>query len=469
MLFSSTIFLFFFFPAVFLVYYGLSFSRLMQNIWLFLMSLLFYAWGKPVNVLLLLGSIVVNWLAGVLLGGAKKPRIRKAILVAACIVNLGVLGAFKYTGFVVEFLNSLFPQNVLTPASIALPIGISFFTFQALSYVIDVYKGTAAAEKNPFYVGLYISFFPQLIAGPIVRYNSIAEQIRSRKSSLKKISVGCCRFLVGLGKKVILANNLAILADLVFGWSELGTARMDLPVLTAWMGLAAYTLQIYFDFSGYSDMARGLGRMFGFEFLENFRYPYISVSVTEFWRRWHISLSTWFREYVYIPLGGNRRGKGRQLLNLLIVWFLTGLWHGASWNFALWGLYYAVLLILEKLFLLRVLEKLPKPAKHLYTLLVVMIGWALFYFEDLGALGEFMGRLWIPVPASSGSLPLIASFLPLMAVAAFAATPIPASLAVKRDTPALRFVKAAAAACALLLCVGALASQSYNPFIYFRF
>ena len=209
--------------------------------------------------------------------------------------------------------------------------------------------------------------------------------------------------------------------------------------------------------------------MFGFEFLENFRYPYISLSVTEFWRRWHISLSTWFREYVYIPLGGNRRGKGRQLLNLLIVWFLTGLWHGASWNFALWGLYYAVLLILEKLFLLRVLEKLPKPAKHLYTLLVVMIGWALFYFEDLGALGEFMGRLWIPVPASSGSLPLIASFLPLMAVAAFAATPIPASLAVKRDTPALRFVKAAAAACALLLCVGALASQSYNPFIYFRF
>lgn len=460
MLFSSNAFLFAFLPTVLAVYYLVP--RVLRNPVLLLVSLVFYGWGEPVYLLLMLAAILLNYGFGLWIWALRrKSKEAKAVLAAGVAANLLLLGYFKYASFLMSAISTVIPglQRISVP-QVELPIGISFYIFQSMSYIIDIYRDDAPVQKNPLTFGTYVALFPQLIAGPIVRYRDVAQQLSSRRENLNDFSSGVLLFIVGLSKKVLLANPMGE------AWLQL---QCETGLAAAWIGLAAYTLQIYFDFSGYSDMARGLGRMFGFEFLENFRYPYISVSVTEFWRRWHISLSTWFREYVYIPLGGNRRGKGRQLLNLLIVWFLTGLWHGASWNFALWGLYYAVLLILEKLFLLRVLEKLPKPAKHLYTLLVVMIGWALFYFEDLGALGEFMGRLWIPVPASSGRLPLIASFLPLMAVAAFAATPIPASLAVKRDTPALRFVKAAAAACALLLCVGALASQSYNPFIYFRF
>ena len=460
MLFSSNVFLFAFLPTVLAVYYLVP--RVLRNPVLFLVSLVFYGWGEPVYLLLMLAVILLNYGFGLWIWALRrKGKGAKAVLAAGVAANLLLLGYFKYASFLMSAISTVIPglQRISVP-QVELPIGISFYIFQSMSYIIDIYRDDAPVQKNPLTFGTYVALFPQLIAGPIVRYRDVAQQLSSRRENLNDFSSGVLLFIVGLSKKVLLANPMGE------AWLQL---QYETGLAAAWIGLAAYTLQIYFDFSGYSDMARGLGRMFGFEFLENFRYPSISLSVTEFWRRWHISLSTWFREYVYIPLGGNRRGKGRQLLNLLIVWFLTGLWHGASWNFALWGLYYAVLLILEKLFLLRVLEKLPKPAKHLYTLLVVMIGWALFYFEDLGALGEFMGRLWIPVPASSGSLPLIASFLPLMAVAAFAATPIPASLAVKRDTPALRFVKAAAAACALLLCVGALASQSYNPFIYFRF
>ena len=460
MLFSSNVFLFAFLPTVLAVYYLVP--RVLRNPVLFLVSLVFYGWGEPVYLLLMLAAILLNYGFGLWIWALRrKGKGAKVVLAAGVAANLLLLGYFKYASFLMSAISTVIPglQRISVP-QVELPIGISFYIFQSMSYIIDIYRDDAPVQKNPLTFGTYVALFPQLIAGPIVRYRDVAQQLSSRRENLNDFSSGVLLFIVGLSKKVLLANPMGE------AWLQL---QCETGLAAAWIGLAAYTLQIYFDFSGYSDMARGLGRMFGFEFLENFRYPYISVSVTEFWRRWHISLSTWFREYVYIPLGGNRRGKGRQLLNLLIVWFLTGLWHGASWNFALWGLYYAVLLILEKLFLLRVLEKLPKPARHLYTLLVVMIGWALFYFEDLGALGEFMGRLWIPVPASSGSLPLIASFLPLMAVAAFAATPIPASLAVKRDTPALRFVKAAAAACALLLCVGALASQSYNPFIYFRF
>ena len=460
MLFSSNVFLFAFLPTVLAVYYLVP--CVLRNPVLFLVSLVFYGWGEPVYLLLMLAVILLNYGFGLWIWALRrKGKGAKAVLAAGVAANLLLLGYFKYASFLMSAISTVIPglQRISVP-QVELPIGISFYIFQSMSYIIDIYRDDAPVQKNPLTFGTYVALFPQLIAGPIVRYRDVAQQLSSRRENLNDFSSGFLLFIVGLSKKVLLANPMGE------AWLQL---QCETGLAAAWIGLAAYTLQIYFDFSGYSDMARGLGRMFGFEFLENFRYPYISVSVTEFWRRWHISLSTWFREYVYIPLGGNRRGKGRQLLNLLIVWFLTGLWHGASWNFALWGLYYAVLLILEKLFLLRVLEKLPKPARHLYTLLVVMIGWALFYFEDLGALGEFMGRLWIPVPASSGSLPLIASFLPLMAVAAFSATPIPASLAVKRDTPALRFVKAAAAACALLLCVGALASQSYNPFIYFRF
>lgn len=460
MLFSSNVFLFAFLPAVLAVYYLVP--RILRNPVLLLVSLIFYGWGEPVYLLLMLAAILLNYVFGLWIWALRrKGRESKAVLAAGVVANLLLLGYFKYASFLVSAIAALIPgMHGISVPQVELPIGISFYIFQSMSYIIDVYRDDAPVQKNPLTFGTYVALFPQLIAGPIVRYRDVAQQLSSRRENLNDFSSGVLLFIAGLSKKVLLANPMGE------AWLQL---QSETGPAAAWVGLAAYTLQIYFDFSGYSDMARGLGRMFGFEFLENFRYPYVSASVTEFWRRWHISLSTWFREYVYIPLGGNRRGKGRQLLNLLIVWFLTGLWHGASWNFALWGLYYAILLILEKLFLLRVLEKLPKPAKHLYTLLVVMIGWALFYFEDLGALAEFLGRLWIPAPASSGSLPLIASYLPLMAVAAFAATPISASMAAKRDTPALRYAKAAAAACAMLLCVGALASQSYNPFIYFRF
>ena len=301
MLFSSIVFLFFFFPVVFLVYYAHSFSRLCQNIWLFAASLLFYAWGEPVYVLLMLASILVNWIAGL---GVEhfcdRLKAKRIILVLACVVNLGALAVFKYTGFIVRNINSAFPEPLLPTVDLALPIGISFFTFQALSYVIDVYRQDTQVEKNPFYVGLYVTFFPQLIAGPIVRYNSVAQQIRTRESSWRKIAIGCSRFVVGLGKKILIANNMAILADLIFNWSEAGVAYYDVPVVTAWLGAIAYTLQIYFDFSGYSDMAIGLGLMFGFKFEENFNYPYAATSVVDFWRRWHISLTSWFREYVYV-------------------------------------------------------------------------------------------------------------------------------------------------------------------------
>ena len=378
MLFSSAIFVIYFFPVVFLVYYLLSFSRPMQNIWLFLASLLFYAWGEPVNLLLLLGSILVNWLCGMIIQACKGNKSRKCVLVIACIANLGLLAVFKYTGFFIDQVNSLAGQQILPAVKIALPIGISFFTFQGMSYVIDVYKRTVPAEKNPFYVGLYVAFFPQLVAGPIVRYNSVAEQIRKRKSNINKVAAGACRFLTGLAKKVLIADTVAIVADTIFNWSEFGIPLMDVPVTMAWLGIIAYTLQIYFDFSGYSDMAIGLGLIFGFEFDENFNYPYTAVSVSDFWKRWHISLTSWFREYVYFPLGGSRvENKDTMVRNMFIVWMLTGIWHGAGWNFVLWGLWHFMFQLMERFF------RIDRPRSHLglmrvYTLLEVMFGWVLF-------------------------------------------------------------------------------------------
>jgi len=344
---------------------------------------------------------------------------------------------------------------------IVLPIGISFYIFQSLSYVIDVYRQDAPVQKNLLTFGTYVTLFPQLIAGPIVRYRDVAEQMENRRENISDFASGVHLFVAGLSKKVLLANPMGNLWNLA--QAEQGTA-------VAWMGIIAYSLQIYFDFSGYSDMARGLGRMFGFEFLENFNYPYISRSITEFWRRWHISLSTWFREYVYIPLGGNRRGLKRQIVNLLIVWLLTGLWHGASWNFVLWGLYYAVFLILEKLFLLKWMERIPRGVCHVYTLVIVVLGWALFYFESLPALADFLARLFLPQAVTQTGINLISAHLPLMAVAVFSATPAAKQLLdARKSSTIIRYGKIAAAACALLLCVAALARQSYNPFIYFRF
>ena len=366
MVFSDTIFLFFFLPAV-LLCTKLS-PRRWRNAVLFLFSLLFYAWGEPVYVLLMLAVIAVNYFAGLGLAcfpAAEKPTARKLVLVLAIAADLAVLGYFKYTAFFLESWNSLTGSALAVPR-IILPIGISFYIFQSMSYVVDVYRAQVEPQRNPLLFGTYVSLFPQLIAGPIVRYRDVERQLIGREETLSSFAGGVTRFVFGLAKKVLLANQMGVLADRML-LAETGT-------LSAWVGMAAYTLQIYFDFSGYSDMAIGLGGMLGFHFRENFNYPYVSESVTEFWKRWHMSLSSWFKEYVYIPLGGNRKGLARQCLNLLIVWLLTGLWHGASMNFVLWGLYYALLLILEKLFFGPRIARLPGVLRHLVTLLIVAFG-----------------------------------------------------------------------------------------------
>lgn len=438
MLFSSNTFLFGFLPAVVVLYYLCP--RRCRNVLLLVSSLIFYGWGEPKYVLLMLVSILLNYFCGLAAARQQsRQRSTRGVLVLGVALNLGMLGFFKYGKF---FFGSAFPD-------IPLPIGISFYIFQAMSYLIDVCRREVEVQKNVLTFGTYVTLFPQLIAGPIVRYRDVAEMLESRRENLPQFSRGVQRFVVGLSKKVLLANTFGS------AWNAL---QVTTGTAAAWLGLLCYTLQIYFDFSGYSDMAIGLGQLFGFTFLENFNYPYISASITEFWRRWHISLSTWFKEYVYIPLGGNRKGLARQIFNILVVWLLTGLWHGASWNFVLWGGYYAALLILEKCWLLKAGEKLPLVLRRMMTMVLVMLGWALFYFEDLGALGAFLGRLFTAVPSAG-----IAFYLPVTALGCLCATP-----ALKRvklpDT-----VRWGLCVMLLLLCVASLARQSYNPFIYFRF
>ena len=449
MLFSSNVFLFAFLPAVLLTYYLVP--RRFRTPVLLIFSLFFYGWGEPVYLFLMIGDILLNYVCGRWIA-ADRSRGGKgnAALVTGVVLNLLLLGFFKYANF---FLGDLVPQ-------IPLPIGISFYIFQSMSYVIDVYRNDAPMQKNVLTFGTYVTLFPQLIAGPIVRYADVAEQLETRRENVSQFASGVLLFIVGMGKKVLLANPMGNLWNLL--QLEQGTAA-------AWMGLIAYSLQIYFDFSGYSDMAIGLGRMFGFEFLINFNYPYISSSITEFWRRWHISLSTWFKEYVYIPLGGNRKGLKRQIVNMVIVWMLTGLWHGASWNFVLWGAYYGALLILEKSFLLKWLKKMPQALGHIYTLVAVALGWALFYFEDMGSLGSFLTRLFTPASSAAAS-ELMLGYLPFTLAAMFASLPVAKIWAEKQEETVLwRYGRILAAAMVMLLCVAALASQSYNPFIYFRF
>ena len=438
MLFSSNTFLFGFLPAVVVLYYLCP--RRCRNVLLLVSSLIFYGWGEPEYVLLMLVSILLNYFCGLAAARQQsRQRSTRGVLVLGVVLNLGMLGFFKYGKF---FFGGAFPD-------IPLPIGISFYIFQAMSYLIDVCRREVEVQKNVLTFGTYVTLFPQLIAGPIVRYRDVAEMLESRRENLPQFSRGVQRFVVGLSKKVLLANTFGA------AWNAL---QVTTGTAAAWLGLLCYTLQIYFDFSGYSDMAIGLGQLFGFTFLENFNYPYISASITEFWRRWHISLSTWFKEYVYIPLGGNRKGLARQIFNILVVWLLTGLWHGASWNFVLWGGYYAALLILEKCWLLKAGEKLPLVLRRMLTMVLVMLGWALFYFENLGALGAFLGRLFTAVPSAG-----IAFYLPVTVLGCLCATP-----AMKRvklpDT-----VRWGLCVVLLLLCVASLARQSYNPFIYFRF
>ncbi|MBQ4641981.1 MAG: MBOAT family protein [Oscillospiraceae bacterium] len=461
MLFSSNVFLYFYLPIVLMLYY-LS-PRKLRNLTLFVVSLIFYGWGEPVYVVLMVATILLNYVFGAWVWKRKaQQKSAKAVLAAGIAANLLILGFFKYAGFVMESLQAVLPfLSAVKVPEITLPIGISFYVFQSMSYIIDVYRDDAPVQKNPITFGTYVTLFPQLIAGPIVRYADVAQQLQSRRENMTKFASGIRMFVVGLAKKVLLANQMGAL------WQEL---QAQPGTLGAWVGMAAYALQLYFDFSGYSDMAIGLGRMLGFEFLINFDYPYISKSVTEFWRRWHISLSTWFREYVYIPLGGNRKGIKRQILNLLIVWGLTGLWHGASWNFLLWGLYYGILLILEKVVLLKVLKKTPAVVNHLYTMVIVLLGWSLFYFEDMGALGNFLAKAFSLSATPVTGINHILAYLPLMLVSAIAATPA-GVLAYRKIREKSWGQYAAIGVCAvlMLLCVAALVSQSYNPFIYFRF
>ncbi len=390
MVFSSSIFLFAFLPAVLLVYYlPLRRWRTGQNVFLFLASLFFYGWGAHEALLLMLGSILANYLLGLWAGRARSAgrSVRPAVVLAA-VVNLSLLFVFKYLDFTISTLNLLGWK--LSLFGIELPIGISFFTFQALSYVLDVAMGTAQVQRNPLWLGLYISLFPQLIAGPIVKYSTVADEIEGRRETWADFSSGCCRFIVGLGKKVLLSNQLAVVADAA--WD---TPIGDLSAALAWLGALCYTLQIYYDFSGYSDMAIGLGKLFGFHFLDNFNYPYLSRSVTEFWRRWHISLSTWFRDYVYIPLGGSRKGPWRTYRNLFVVWLLTGVWHGANWTFLCWGLFYFLLLCLEKLGASG--RPIPAPAGWAWTFLMVNFGWVLFRAPSLPAALDYLGAMFSPV------------------------------------------------------------------------
>lgn len=457
MVFSSLLFLVRFLPCVLLVYYLVP--GCMKNTWknlvLFLFSLVFYAWGEPVYVWLMLFSTIVDYINGGLAGyfvGLGRRGTARIFVILSAVINLSLLAVFKYAG------------------KYALPIGISFYTFQSMSYTIDVYMGRARAERNPINFGAYIALFPQLIAGPIVRFRDIAVQLRERRCRLSQVKYGVLRFSCGLGKKVLLANQAGEIFRAVTD-----TAAGELTMLMAWLGILAFMLQIYFDFSGYSDMAIGLMAMFGFTIPENFNYPYEAKSVTEFWRRWHISLGSWFKEYVYVPLGGSRRGMGRTYFNIFAVWFLTGLWHGATVNFTLWGLYFCFFLMLEKTWLLKALKRLPVWLSHVYALAVIYFGWLLFAWEDIHAHRAYV-RALAGVGAggvvSDASLYLLAGSLVLLLVMMIGATSFPARAAralTKKDGIGTALLQSGYVAAVLFLSIAYLVNGTYNPFLYFRF
>mgnify|MGYP002626113983 CR=1 FL=1 len=471
MLFSSPVFIYCFLPIVLFVYYVfLRKNRALQNIFLFLASLFFYAWGEPKFVLVMLLSIVMNWVFGILVDKSRESQTKSKLIIALTVAaNLSILFIFKYLNFTVNNINSLFHSDI-TIRQIALPIGVSFFTFQAMSYVIDVYRGKGEVQKNIMNVGLYISFFPQLIAGPIVRYETVAEEIKNRKETKEDFFSGFTRFILGFAKKVLLANSFAIIADRSFDGLSSGA---DLSVLGAWLGAVCYAFQIFYDFSGYSDMAIGLGKMFGFHFLENFNYPYISTSITEFWRRWHISLGTWFRDYVYFPLGGSRVKKGRLIFNLFVVWLLTGVWHGANWTFVLWGLMYFVLLVAEKLTgFYKTDKKAAKPFLWLYTAFFVLMGWVLFRSNSIGEAVQYM-KVMFGFTSSIYDEAFILNFKQILAYLAFGILfSFPITQIIKKKLPSniVTNVIYVLVICGLfILSVASIVSSSYNPFIYFNF
>jgi len=464
MLFSSLIFLFLFLPLVLTGYYILPGTRY-KNILLLLVSIFFYAWGEPVYILLLPASILINHAFGLLISSGSTGK--KLFLTASIVFNVGLIVLFKYLPFFIINLNNILPLHIPVP-KMALPLGISFYTFKVITYLVDVYRGIVPAQKSLINHALYISLFPQLTAGPIVKYSDISTQLDNRNHTLNMFARGVAKFILGLGKKIILSNNLALIADSIFNFKS-GT----FGVLAAWIGLISYSLQIYFDFSGYSDMAIGLGRMFGFEVDENFYYPYISKSVGEFWRRWHISLGSFFRDYVYIPLGGSRcKSQLANYRNLFVVWFLTGLWHGASWNFIVWGLYFGFLIALERVFLLNLLHKLPKFFQHLYLIAATVIGWVFFRTDNLSHAVMYFKKLFglsVTIDLADPLLLLHDNIL-LLIIAILACTPLIKNLVLSLSKH--RFFPYAAGFGLILIyfiSIMYLGNSSYNPFIYSRF
>ena len=467
MLFSSIPFLFYFLPCVLILY--LIAPKCLKNTVLLLSSLVFYAWGEPRYVIWMLLAITLGYIFGLLIERFKeKKRISKLFMILSVASSLAMLGYFKYVDFFIGNFNAITGLSVPL-LKIALPIGISFYTFQILSYTVDVYRGNVAAQKNPIDLAAYVALFPQLIAGPIVRYSDVAEQLKSRTHSFEKTALGARRFMIGLGKKILIANILGELCD-TFRASD------DKSVLFFWLYAVAYSLHIYFDFSGYSDMAIGLGKIFGFDFLENFNYPYISASITEFWRRWHMSLGSWFRDYVYIPLGGNRVSRLRHLFNIFVVWMLTGFWHGAAWNFIVWGLFFAVLLMVEKLWLLKYLKK-SRVISHIYVVVLIIISFVIFDASSMGQAFSYIGSMF-----GAGGYPLVSteflyylrSYGVVLILGIIGATPLPKKLwnriaATGIGSNIMTFAEPIALSALLLCCSAYLVDGSYNPFLYFRF
>ena len=467
MVFSTPIFMFYFLVLTLFLYYIVP--RRGRNVVLLASSLFFYWWGERAYVSIMFLSTAIDYTHGLLVERCKargNDKGAKMAVASSIVFNLALLCFFKYWDFIAGSLQSV-GLAFMPVLDVHLPIGISFYTFQTMSYTIDVYRGDARAQRNILNFGTFVTLFPQLIAGPIIKYKDLGDQIDRRDYSADKFSSGVQIFMVGLAKKLLIANNVGMLWD-----SYKAMAPAELTVAGAWLGVLAFTFQIYFDFSGYSDMAVGLGRMLGFEFLPNFNYPYISKSITEFWRRWHISLSTWFREYLYIPLGGNRRGKGRQVFNLLVVWAATGIWHGANWTFLFWGLYFFVLLMVEKFLLLKPLKKAPAIVGHVYTLFLVMVSWAIFAIEDLGHLASYLRVMFGlgGVPLADGTFGYyLTSFLPVLCVAAVASTPLGRAIYRNMGTRAQQAVCTVLVAAGLLVCTAYLVAGTYNPFLYFNF
>ncbi|OON99813.1 MAG: transcriptional regulator [Epulopiscium sp. Nele67-Bin004] len=457
MVFSSLVFLFVFLPIFLAIYYVAP--RGLRNFILFAASLIFYAWGEPIYVGLMIFSTVLDYSLGLFINKFRdNKKIAKLGMITSICANMGLLAFFKYSNFFVDNINNVLGLNIKW-FEVALPIGISFYTFQTMSYTIDLYREKIAVQRNIISFGAYVAMFPQLIAGPIVQYQTIEKELNDRKETISQFELGVERFIQGLGKKVLIANSVGLLWETMQGADQL-------TVASAWLGIVAFALQIYFDFSGYSDMAIGLGHMMGFNLPENFRHPYVSKSVTEFWRRWHITLGSWFREYVYIPLGGNRVGKPRFYFNLLVVWFLTGLWHGANWNFIVWGLMFGGLMVVERTWLLDILERLPKLVSHMYLIFVVLISWVFFAIEDIGQIGDYLGAMF----GANGfvdnfALYYVRNYAVTLVVAIVFATPIMSNLGQRLNKNVVYVFYMGV----LVLSTAYLVDSTFNPFLYFRF